>query len=134
MWRSIASVAVPVTFPVRGPLKPNAVNTPVLGTKLRFELLVRKPVFPGVVVTKVGKVTAVVDRSFVTAELTAFVAVVAVVAVVALPVSGPLKLPAVTAPETVTEVKFAFPPSDPVRNSHPFTFLTYSPTDGTFVK
>jgi hypothetical protein len=81
-------------------------------------------VFPGVIVTKVGYVTAVVETSFVTAELIELVAVIAVVAVVAFPVRDPLKLPAVTVPETVTEVKFAFPPSDPVRYSHPVTFLT----------
>ena len=70
----------------------------------------------------------------VTAVLVELVAVVAVVAVVAFPVRGPLKLPAVTAPKTVTDVKFAFPPSDPVRNSHPDTLRTYSPTAGALVK
>lgn len=55
------------------------------------------------------------------------VAFCARVAVVAFPVNGPLKLPAVIAPETVIELKSAFPPSKPLRYSHPAAFLIYNP-------
>ena len=63
----------------------------------------------------------------VTAELLELVAVNARVAVDAFPVSGPLKLVAVTAPDTVTELKKAFPLKNPVRYSQPVVFLTYRP-------
>ncbi len=44
-----------------------------------------------------------------------------------MPVNGPLKLPAVTAPVTVKELKKAFPPSNPLKYSQPAAFLIYNP-------
>ena len=69
-----------------------------------------------------------------TAEFREFVEVIEVFAEVAFPFNGPLKLPAVTVPATVSELKLPFPPKEPVRYSQPVTFRTYKPTAGTLVK
>ena len=123
----VAEVALPVTSPVRGPAKPVAVRIPVFGIKLSLVVAVLSCALPGVDVTNVGYTGAAVERSLTIAELTEFVALIAVFAEVAFQFKGPLKLPAVTAPVTVMELKNALPDKKPVRYSQPEAFLIYTP-------
>ena len=87
----VALVAVPVTLPVSGPVKPVAVNIPVDGLKLSFVLVTFAGRLPEFAVTHTGYIVAFVAVSSATPTF---------VVLVAVPVRAPMNVVAVTVPVT----------------------------------